>query len=132
MTKLLFIVAILVFSETAICQNKEDITLKEIKSFMKNYSVYPGTSKLRNSNPVIYFNKIEKIIEIEGMEIPISDVKVFYQPSESGNHYVTFKCYGGPCIARQSIRNVSDASLPFLNKGNCYDFINLIYKLIEK
>jgi len=116
------------FYVTSFSQDSKDITVKEIKEFIKHYAVNLITKKT-GRNSVIYFNKVEKIIDIDGYQISLQDVKTTYYFSESMNHCVSFDCKGVDCILQPNGSDARGFAIPFLSKKNCYDFIDLINQL---
>lgn len=130
MKKLLLIVSVCILSIVSFSQDSKAITVNKIKVFMKQYSVKPGASIPIGENFVIYFNNADKILDIEGYQIPLLEVKTAYSLSKiADGHYVSFDCKSEDCIKYPNGGYGVGFSMAFLTKKNCYDFIELISQL---
>jgi hypothetical protein len=127
--------ALLIVFSTNVCalsQNNTSVTISKIKKFLYSYAVTPHSNETGKTIPV-YYNKVDKIIDIAGSRIPLSDVKIsyyFYKETES-KHYVSFDCKNkSKCIVGGEDENeVIALMLPFKTKENCYKLIELINEL---
>jgi hypothetical protein len=85
---------------------------------------------LKGYKPIIYFNQIEKVLDIEGYQIPLLEVKILYvYNNEFGNHLVGFNCNNSSCIYNSKGKKSLAFSVPFISKQKCYEFIDLINKI---
>ena len=109
-------------------QESKETTVKKIKAFLHQYQVNISTGKTGN-NPTIYYNKLEKIIDIDGYQIPLQEVKTTYYVSQTGHKCVSFDCRLDDCIVKPTGGLQTGFAIPFLTKSNCYSFIELINQL---
>lgn len=130
MNKRLLLIAVMFgFCLTSFSENGVDMAIKKIKALMKESSAKPGTASMTYKSPTIYFNKIEKILDIDGWQIPLQEVKISYTyEAKFQNHCVSFDCRGHDCIF-ESGEYHSGFSAPFISKQKCYEFIELINQL---
>ena len=123
LTSLLFIASLTAFS-----QGTKAATVKKIKAFLEKYSVAQG----RNAPPkevTIFFNKADKIIDIDGFQLPLQEVKTAYYLIQSVRHGVSFDCKRTHCIRDPKGKSIDWFAIAFFSKQNCYDFIELISQL---
>lgn len=128
MVKVFFIALLMLFGTSTYSQDSKDATIKKIKIFLHQYLVNISTGETGN-NPTIYFNKVEKIIDIDGYQIPLQEVKTVYYMTENGANCVSFDCRNDNCIVKPSGNLQIGFAIPFLSKSNCYAFIELINQL---
>jgi hypothetical protein len=129
MLKRLFLLPLLVIiSLTTFSQDNKEATIKKIKAFLEQHSLAPG----KNAPPkevVVFFNKADKIIDIDGFQLPLLDVKTAYYLIQSSKHGVSFDCKGTNCITDPKGKSIDWFAIAFFSKQNCYDFIDLISQL---
>ena len=124
MSKLLFICFICLSSLPSNAQSGKSALTQKIKAFIKANSVLSG------KNPVIYFNNVDKIIDIDGYRIPLNEVKTTYNYHQTSyGHCVDFDCRSGNCITQADGSGAIGFAVAFKTKKNCYDFIDLISQL---
>ncbi len=123
LTSLLFIIGLTAFS-----QDTKEATVKKIKAFLEKHSVAPG----KNAPPkevTIFFNKADTIIDIDGFQLPLQEVKTAYYLIQSVKPGVSFDCKGTNCITDPKGKSIDWFAIAFFSKQNCYDFIELISQL---
>jgi hypothetical protein len=129
MNKILLTTVFTILCLTTFSQDNKDPILKKIKTFINRYSVTFGTSKT-GKNPIIYYNRGDKILDIDGYQTPLLEVKAtYYYFNETSNDCVSFDCRSNDCVINPGGQKCSDFFVPFLNKKYCYDFIELINQL---
>lgn len=128
MTKFILVASFILCCTSIFSQDSKDMTVKKIKIFLHQYQVNISTGKTGN-NPIIYYNKVEKIIDIDGYQIPLQEVKTTYYISQTYNQCVSFDCKLNDCITKPDGDIQTGFAIPFLTKKNCYDFIELINQL---
>jgi hypothetical protein len=124
-----YLIIILILSPILSFAQTENIIIGKIKYHMKMYSVNATTKKV-GTNATIYFNNSEKIIDIDGYQIPLLDTKCFYRYSSDFNlNVVSFECFDeNECVTFLN-GSTSRFSTAFTSKKSCYSFIDLIAKL---
>lgn len=127
--KKLLLAFLMNLSLSSFSQDKKDVIIKQIKIFIKEYSVTPGTNRT-GKNSVIYYNKVDKVLDIDGFQIPLQEVKTtYYYSKKLYNHCVSFDCRNEDCIIDPQGQNHSGFSAPFISKEKCYKFMELISQL---
>jgi hypothetical protein len=124
----IFLTLLLTVSFSSIFSQSKQLTLNKLKTFMHQYQINLRTHKTGN-NPIIFYNDVEKILDIDGTQIPLFDVKTTYYVNETGNHCVSFDCKNEDCISKPEGNVQTGFAIPFLTKKNCYDFISIINQL---
>lgn len=76
--------------------------------------------------PEVYYNKHSKIIEIDGIQIPINEVKLTYLVESKSLHFVRIKCIYSDCIISLRYGEIDNSLYRFKTKERCYDFMNLL------
>jgi hypothetical protein len=125
--KKLYAVILLILG-TTISYSQSDVTqiISEINKSLQLYNANPKLTK-------VYLNRDEKILDIEGYQIPLVETKVVYEAKSRtyegvkiiGNVY--FKCENS-CITNGE-ENLTGVAFSFKSKDGAYKFIDLIYKL---
>lgn len=128
--KYIILLALCFLSFFATAQNTKESTVKKIKTFIYQYSVSPETNKT-GKKAVVYFNKVDEILDIDGHQIPLQEVKTtYYYSKDFRNHCVSFNCISGDCIINPQGEYMDGGfAAPFLNKKYCYEFMELINQL---
>lgn len=118
------------FALTSFSQTNKSLTVTKIKKFLDQYSVMPGTSNT-GKNTVVYYNKVDKILDIDNIKIPLLEVKItYFFVKNSEDHCVSFECKESTeCIVGQDEETILGFMAPFKTKKQCYDFISLIDEL---
>lgn len=81
-------------------------------------------------NTVIYFNKVDNVLDIDGIQIPLKEVKTaYYYSKQASNHCVSFDCKNEDCIIDQQGQNHTGFAAPFISKQKCYEFMELVSQL---
>lgn len=122
--------SLFLISLTSFSQDSKDVIVKRIKTFIKQYSVTPGTNKT-GKNSIVYYNKVDKILDIDGFQIPLLEVKTsYYYSKQQSNHCVSFDCRNeNDCVMDPQGYGNTGFAAPFINKQKCYEFIELISQL---
>lgn len=128
MSKFIFIASFILCCTSTFSQDSKGLTVKKIKAFLHQYQVNISTRETGN-NPTIYYNKVKKIIDIDGYQIPLQEVKTTFYISQTYNECVSFNCKLKDCITKPDGDMQTRFAIPFLTKRNCYDFIELINRL---
>lgn len=103
-------------------------TLGKVKQIINESSISITTGE--KSKAEVYYNASDKIIDIDGFQIPLLEVKPFYLFDEKRNrHVVNFVCNTGECITDSEMHKVIGMGLAFTSKKICYDFIAAISDL---
>jgi len=127
--KLILTLTISFFSFTSFAQSNNETTIKKIKLFINQYSIDPETNKI-GKKAIIYFNKVERILDIDNRLIPLLEVKTTYYYSKEFNKYcVNFECKENDCVSTPNEGYVGGFAIPFMNKQKCYELIELINQL---
>lgn len=118
------------FALTSFAQTNKNLTVTKIKNFLDHYSTMPGTSNT-GKNTIVYYNRVDKILDIDNIKIPLLEVKTtYFFIKESEDHCVSFDCKESKeCIIGQDEENILGFMAPFKTKKQCYDFISLIDEL---
>lgn len=97
---------------------------------LKSYYNKNGIAKVEKE---IFYNRSENILELDGYQIPLDEVKIVYNYNNSlpgYYHFVKYQCRrGSNCIKSMNGEYVSGLSVPLRSKTACYEFINLISNL---
>ena len=127
--KLFFTLLLSFYSFTSFAQSNIETATKKIQLFINQYSVSAETNKI-GKKAIIYYNKVDKILDIDNYLIPLLEVKTTYYFSKQFNkHCVKFDCKENDCVSTPDDRYVSGFSIPFMNKQKCYELIELISQL---
>ena len=82
---------------------------------MYQYHVNVLTGKT-GQTPTIYYNKIEHIIDIDGYQIPLQEVKITYSLYQKSIDRVSFDSKLEDCITNPDGNIQTGFSIPFLTK----------------
>jgi hypothetical protein len=124
-----FLISVLFFIfQTSFSQTSKETTVKKIKAFLEQNSVAPGKN-VPPKEVTVYFNKADKIIDIDGFQLPLQEVKTAYYLIQSTKHGVSFDCKGTNCITDPKGKAIDWFAIAFFSKQNCYDFIDLVSQL---
>lgn len=127
--KLFFTLLLSFYSFTSFSQSNNETTIKKIKLFINQYSVDPETNKI-GKKAIIYYNKVDRILDIDNRLVPLLEVKTtYYFSKEFNKHCVTFHCKENDCVSTPNEGYVRGFSIPFMNKQKCYELIELISQL---
>jgi hypothetical protein len=114
-------------------QTRSDLVVKRISNFVAKNMMRFG------SESSVHYNRMEKVLQIGGGQIPIFDVKFSYfyidQSDTPKHHLVLINCKNGEnCLILNSAVNnqlLDSVALTFKTKEGCYAFMNLISELRE-
>lgn len=127
--KLFFTLLLSFYSVTSLAQSNKETTIKKIKVFINQYFVNPSTNKIGNKS-IIYYNKVDKILDIDNHLTPLLEVKTtYYFSKEFNKHCVKFDCKENDCVSTPNDGYISGFSIPLMNKQKCYELIELISQL---
>ena len=118
------------FTLISYSQTSKNLTVNKIKIFLNTYSYFPDSPN-KSRKTVVYFNKVDNILDIDNYRIPLSEVKTtYFFFKEYDAHCIWFSCKEGvECITKPDEENVVGFKIPIKSKKNCYDFIELIEEL---
>ncbi len=126
MRKAIFLLSMLLAVFNAISQSNSNKVIDQIKLYYFNNGIAIGEKE-------IFYNNSENIIELDGYQIPLNEVKVVYNYNDSlpgFYHFVYYECKQDKnCIKSKNDEYVFGFSVPFRSKEACYEFINLISNL---
>ena len=128
MKKFIFIFVIF-FSKSLYSQNSRDLTIKKINKFLNLHSINIQSGKAI-TNSTVFYNIKEELLDIDGAQIPLREVKVFYKTCLIDRNCVSFGCLeSNNCILNSNGEIHTGFGIAFLTKKNCYDFIELVNQL---
>lgn len=101
-------------------------TVQRLNSLFAKHGADPAVNK-------IFVNKSEKILDIDGVLIPLNDTSKFVterNKTENGikiKAYIEFECEGN-CIYEAG-EYIAGIGYAFKSKEGAYEFLDMIYKL---
>ncbi|GEC78341.1 hypothetical protein [Flavobacterium aquatile] len=125
--KIFFLFFTLFCSSYFYAQSGVDQIIADLNNNLRMYNANPQLTK-------VFINRNENILDILNYQIPLEDVKVYYEVDERifngvkivGN--VSFKCEDS-CIKENDYDFIKGVAFAFKSKDGAYKFIDLIYKL---
>ncbi|MBO0340947.1 hypothetical protein [Flagellimonas profundi] len=128
MKKIIILILIVAFSNNLYSQTTVNEKINQVKVFFQKHCQ-------AESEKTVFFNKVERILELDGYQIPFLDVKVNYVFNDTYpeySDYVHFECeYNNECMIDPTNKNAVGFYVPFASKDKSYQFINLIAELRE-
>lgn len=128
MKRVTFIFLMITLSLSSFSQNKSNSKVEQIKTYFQKNCVADATK-------TFFFNRAEKIVELDGYQIPIMKVEIIYMYNDQQvkyKHFVEFSCENDVnCITANDNTKMFGFSIPFSSKAKCYEFINLLSDLRE-